>query len=375
MKTFYLPDLGEGLPEAEIIAWKIKVGELLKVDQPMLEVENAKAVMEIPAPFAGRVIKLYGQKGDIIETGKALIDIEPESGSSVSSDDAGTVVGQMVIGHEVMQAERAEVFAKKTASIENIKVTPAVRAQAKQMGVDLSSVRGTGKDGMILASDLSASKKESSALEGAIPLKGARRAMAHFMALSHQEIVPTTLMDDVDIHAWENGTQPTLRLIRAIILASKSEPALNAWYDSKNIGRKIIPKIDLGIAVDTEEGLFVPVIRDAASKTFSDLRSEIQGIKERVKSKSITAEEMRAPTIVLSNVGTIAGRYASPVILPPTVAILASGKIRDEVVVFDKMPVVHRVLPLSLTFDHRAVTGGESARFLGALMADLQLSV
>lgn len=370
MKTFCLPDLGEGLPEAEVIRWKVKVGDILRVDEPMVEVENAKAVMEIPAPFAGKVLKLYGQAGDVIATGKPLIDIEPLEGSPQSVDDAGTVVGKMVVSNEVL-VEQAAPVTRSTAG-GTVKATPAVRALAKRLEVDLSLVTPSGKDGMITPADVERAAKVMRDAGPSEPLKGVRRAMAHFMALSHAEVVPTTIMDDVDIDLWAEKSRPTVRLIRAIALACKTEPSLNAWYDGKIMGRRLIPKIDLGLAVDTEEGLFVPVLRDIAGKTTASLQEEIRGVKEKIKNRSIKPEEMRGATFILSNVGTMAGRYASPVILPPTVAILASGRIYSAVVPSSEgPPEVHRILPLSLAFDHRAVTGGEAARFLAAMMADL----
>lgn len=375
MKTFLLPDLGEGLPEAEIIRWKVKVGDSIQVDQPMLEVENAKAVMEIPAPFAGKVLKLYGNAGDVIATGKPLIDIEPlvsVAESTKAGGDAGTVVGKMIVSNEVME-EKASPITRSTT--EGVKATPAVRALAKRLEVDLSLVTPTGKEGMITAEDVERAAKVMRDAGPSEPLKGVRRAMAHFMALSHAEVVPTTIMDDVDIDLWPEKSRPTVRLVRAIGAACKAEPTLNAWYDGKSMGRRLIAKVDLGLAVDTEEGLFVPVLRDVGSKTAEALLKEIEVVKQKVKNRTIQSEEMRGATFILSNVGTMAGRYASPVILPPTVAILASGRIYNAVVPStEEPPEVHRMLPLSLTFDHRAVTGGEAARFLAAVMTDLHLA-
>lgn len=374
MKTFYLPDLGEGLPEAEIVRWKVNVGDNIQVDQPMVEVENAKAVMEIPAPFAGKILKLHGNAGDVIATGKPLIDIEPlDRSQPSSSDDAGTVVGKMVVSNEVMVEPAASVPRSVVGG--SVKATPAVRALAKRLEIDLSMITPTGKDGMITPEDV---EREAKAVHDAGPseaLKGPRRSMAHFMSLSHAEVVPTTIMDDVDIDLWAEKSRPTVRLIRAIAVACKAEPTLNAWYNGKTIARRLISNVDLGLAVDTEEGLFVPVLRDVGSKTAEILLSEVHAVKEKVKSRTIQPGEMRGVTFILSNVGTMAGRYASPVILPPTVAILAAGRIYSAVVPSSEgPPEVHRVLPLSLTFDHRAVTGGEAARFLAAAMADLHLA-
>ena len=182
-----------------------------------------------------------------------------------------------------------------------------------------------------------------------------------------------TITDDADIDAWQPNEDITFRLIRAIVLACQAEPALNAWYDSHSLGRRVIEKIDLGIAVDTEDGLFVPVLRDVANRSRDDLRRGLEALKKDVKARTVPPEELRGYTITLSNFGTFGGRYADPVVVPPTVAILGAGRIRPEVVAVDGQPVVHRLLPLSLTFDHRAVTGGEAGRFLMVVINDLQL--
>ena len=162
-----------------------------------------------------------------------------------------------------------------------------------------------------------------------------------------------------------------LRLIRAIVAACKAEPSLNAWYDSQRIGRWVLKKIDLGIAVDTPDGLLVPVLRDVGERDAGDLQRGIENLIRDARARKVPPEELRGHTITLSNYGTIAGRYASPVVVPPTVAIVGAGRIRDAVVAADGAPAVHRVLPLSLTFDHRCVSGGEAGRFLAAMMADL----
>jgi len=199
--------------------------------------------------------------------------------------------------------------------------------------------------------------------------------MAHNMALAHAEIVPVTLNDDADIQSWTKNGDVTLRLIRAIAAGSRAEPALNAWYDSHATGRRLLEKIHLAIAVDTDKGLFVPVLHDVGNRSEDDLRGALERVKEKVRQRSIPPEEMRGYTFTLSNFGTIADRYASPIVLPPTVAILGAGVVRDEVVAVNGQPTVHKILPLSLTFDHRAVTGGEAGRFLAAVISDLQMAV
>lgn len=374
MKTFNLPDLGEGLPEAEIVSWKVAVGDVVKEDDPMLEVENAKAIMEVPAPFSGKIAKLYAEPGDIVETGKPLVDIEVEGETSSPEPkaeapaDAATVVGKVTVGNEVVN-EQATSVGKSGAGV---KATPAVRALARKKGVDLSMVSASGPGGQVTAQDIEQHAEKMAGLDPLEQLKGSRRTMAYVMSLSNEEVAPATLMDDADIHAWVEGTKPMLRLIRATIAACKAEPALNAWYDSKAVGRRIMKSIDLGIAVDTEEGLFVPVLKDAGSLSSDDIATNFDSLKNKMRSREISPEELKDNTITLSNVGTIAGRYASPVVVPPCVAIVASGVIKETVVAVNGEVAVHKTVPLSLTFDHRAVTGGEAARFLGAMIEDLE---
>ena len=162
--------------------------------------------------------------------------------------------------------------------------------------------------------------------------------------------------------------------MRAIAAACVAEPALNAWYDSTQQGRRLHQKIDLGIAVDTEDGLFVPVLRDVGRRSSEDLRQGLDRMRADIKARKIPPEELRGATITLSNFGMLAGRYAAPVVVPPQVAILSTGRVTPRVIAQSGAPTVHRLMPLSLTFDHRVVTGGEAARFLAAVISDLEVT-
>ncbi|WP_164484227.1 dihydrolipoamide acetyltransferase family protein, partial [Pseudofulvimonas gallinarii] len=204
------------------------------------------------------------------------------------------------------------------------------------------------------------------------PLRGVRRNMARIMAEAHAQVVPTTLCDDADVHAWSGKPDVTARLIRAIVAACREVPALNAWFDGAAGTRTLHPHVDVGIAVDTPEGLFVPALRNADLLAPAQIREAVNRLRSQVEDRSIPPEELKGYTISLSNFGVFAGRYATPVVVPPCVAIIAAGKARHEM-----RPVVggfeaHKVMPISLTFDHRACTGGEAARFLKALLDDLQ---
>ena len=202
-------------------------------------------------------------------------------------------------------------------------------------------------------------------------LKGVRRNMARVMADAHAKVVPTTLCDDADIHAWAPGNDITVRLIRSLVRACQAVPALNAWFDGANLTRTLHPHVDLGIAVDTDDGLFVPALRNADMLDGNSIRAAIKRLRTQVEDRSIPSSELSGYTISLSNFGMFAGRYATPVVVPPCVAIIGAGKLSHDVVAVMGGIEVHRRMPISLTFDHRACTGGEAARFLAALLEDL----
>ena len=365
MKVFRLPDLGEGLQEAEIVEWHVKPGDEVKADEPLLSVETAKAIVEIPAPYSGRIEKLFGKPREIVHLGEPLVGYE----ASAEESDSGTVVGHVEVGKAVVEEAPVEHAARGLGAF---KATPAVRALARRLDVDLALVTPSGPDGLITVADIERVARVLAEAGPAEPLRGVRRAMAANMAIAHSEVASATLMDDADIHAWADGTDVTIRLVRAIVAGCQAEPSLNAWYDSKGGWRRLVKNIHLGIAVDTPEGLFVPVLRDVANRDAADLRRGLDNMRADVKARKLPAEELRGNTITLSNFGMIGGRYAAPVVMPPTVAILGAGRIEDRVVAFNGAPAVHRVLPLSITFDHRAVTGGEAGRFLAAAVADLR---
>jgi pyruvate dehydrogenase E2 component (dihydrolipoamide acetyltransferase) len=195
--------------------------------------------------------------------------------------------------------------------------------------------------------------------------------MARNMARSHAEVVPATVMDEADAE-WPAGADVLVRVIRAVAAACRVEPALNAWFDSAKEERRLFARLDLGVAMQTEDGLFVPVLRDAGKRDDAALRSEVERLRAGVRARTLPPEELRAPTFTLSNFGVLGGRFAELVIVPPQVAILGAGRVEPRAVAHDGAPAVRRRMPLSLTFDHRVVTGGEAARFLAAVRAELE---
>jgi 2-oxoisovalerate dehydrogenase E2 component (dihydrolipoyl transacylase) len=391
VKTFNLPDLGEGLPEAEIVTWLVAEGDVVKVDQPMLSVETAKAVVEVPAPYSGRIVKIHAPDGTILPTRSPLVDIDTSGDAPPAEpppapgarEDSGTVVGKMISSDEMLP-DAGITGRQRRRKAGRVKAAPAVRALAKQLGVELEDCRPTGRHDRIVAEDVRAAAGTSPATARQAPprvklppgqpepLRGPRRAMAQSMSAARDHVCPCTLFDDADIHYWAHGQDITARLLRAIAAGCRAEPALNGFYDGDTLSRQLESRVDIAIAVDTPEGLIVPVIRDVGQKSPAELRADLDAIKKATRERSVKPEDMRDFTFTLSNFGMMAGRYATPVVVPPTIAILGAGGLRHDVVPVMGGIETHRRIPLSLTFDHRCVTGGEACRFLAAVIEDLQ---
>lgn len=373
--TFRLPDLGEGLPEAEIITWHVEEGQQVHTDELLVSVETAKAVVEVPSPVTGRIVRLHAAEGDMVETGAPLVDFE-EAGQ----DDSGTVVGSMPSSDDVL-VETARAGRRHVRQVAP-KASPAARALAAELGVELAEIVPSGGAGQITPKDVrahaeartSGSDRGREAAHGAWgggALRGPRRAMARSMSASGAQVVPCTVFDDADIEHWRDPRAITERLLRALVAGCRSEPALNGFFNAADECLEAAERVDIAMAVDTPDGLIVPVIRDAANKSLAELRTDIDRIKTSTAARSIQPQEMLDYTITLSNFGMMAGRYATPVIVPPTVAILGAGMLQRDLVPVLGGIEVHRRIPLSLTFDHRCITGGEACRFLGAVIEDL----
>ncbi|MFN7096369.1 MAG: dihydrolipoamide acetyltransferase family protein [Gammaproteobacteria bacterium] len=389
---FKLPDLGEGLPDAEIHEWHVKVGDDVKVDQLLVSMETAKAVVDVPSPRNGRIAKLYGNSGDTINTGQPLVEYEDDAAqpaaktttdtAPIENKSAATVAGSIKVGDTVIN-EAAAGITPTQETIGGIRTLPIVRLIAQKLGVDLTRVPSTGHLGQVSIDDLCQAIKQqmrnsttapSFTSDTMKPLKGVRKAMVNSMAESHATVVPVTLSDKADLSAWAVGTDFTTRLIRAICAACKVEPVMNALFDGTVPAIDIKSEVNLGLAVDTPDGLFVPVIKQANTLSPSALREIINRFKTQARDRSIPQDDLRGATITLSNFGTFAGYFANPVVVPPMVTIIGAGRGRDEAVPVNGHLEIHRILPLSVTFDHRAATGGEASRFLKAMIDDLEMA-
>ncbi|WP_395769330.1 dihydrolipoamide acetyltransferase family protein [Arenimonas sp.] len=433
VKPFHLPDLGEGLPDAEIVEWHVKVGDVVGLDAPLVSMETAKAVVDVPSPFSGKVLALAGQPGDVILTGAVLVEIELDPNLPQRADaqdtghhhgataahahpsppaplpagdggeqsepgegaDAGTVVGAM----ESSNAVRSE----QAVAIGGVKAMPAVRALAKKLKVDLARVRATGAEGVITLADVKAAAANPSTQSAAPapaapvvssersapppafmpppagddkdePIRGVRRNMLRTMSAAHAEVVPTTLMDDADLSAWAAGEDITVRTLRALAVAAKTEPAMNAWLNAKEGTLRRHSAVHIGVAIDSADGLFVASLKHCDSRDGKTLRAELNRLRDGVRDRSLPPEDLSGYTLMFSNFGVFAGKYATPVVVPPCVCIVGAGRLYHAVVPVLGGMETHRMMPISLTFDHRAATGGEAARFLKAMIDDLQRS-
>jgi pyruvate dehydrogenase E2 component (dihydrolipoamide acetyltransferase) len=356
MSEFRLPDLGEGLKDAEIVSWGVAVGDEVVAGQTLVSVETDKAIVDIPAVERGRVAALHGAPGERVNVGAVLIEFADEARS-----DPGALVGRLPTA--------------RPAPGTSVKAMPAVRALAERLGVELAKVTGTGRSGEVTAVDVERAAAARGPGAGGEPLRGVRRAMAENMTRAHAAVVPATAMDQADVHGWWNAQSDVLvRLVRAVVAGCRASPALNAWYDGRLQTRRLHDRIDLGVAIDDADGLFVPVVRDVGNRTAPDIRAEIDRLAQAARARRLAPEELKGQTITLSNYGPLGGRFAALVVVPPQVAILGAGRTCPGLVATPDGPVVRSVLPLSLTFDHRVVTGGEASRFLAAAVADLQKS-
>jgi len=392
MTTFYLPDLGEGLPEAEIVSWHVAEGDSVKTDDLLVSVETAKAVVEVPSPYTGIIEKLYASAGDIVPTGAPLVDFSnataADAAAASTAADAGepaaTVVGNMPTGGELLQ-ETAIAGSSRRQKKGRIKATPSVRTQAKRLGIDLADIVATGKNGQVTIADLDsyaakgkAQARSRSAARKAIAgrsdqLRGPRRAMAQSMSKFRDEVALCTLFDDADIHEWINKRKITARILRATVAGCVAEPGLNGFYNADTMTHQSESRVDIAMAVDTEDGLIVPVIRNMEAMSIGDIRVAVEDLKQATRKRTVAPQDMVNYTFTLSNFGMMAGRYATPLMVPPTVGILGTGKLQHDVVAVMGGIEVHRRIPLSLSFDHRCITGGQAARFLAAVIQNLEM--
>ena len=387
LREFKFPDVGEGIAEGEIVHWLVKEGDSIVEDQELVQVETDKAVITLNSPFTGKIENLYGKEGEIIKVGALLTTIQDggEAAPAPQSEktDSGTVVGSL--GEE-----------KEIEVVRPILATPAIRALAKQMKLALADVKGTGPGGRITKEDVErAAEKIAEPLGAAsdlygpvekVSLRGLRRTVAKRMAEASKRVAAVTLWDDADITELEQlraeekkraeakGAKLTYLpfLIKASLAALKAHPYFNATLDED--AEEIVLKkyYNIGIAVDTSDGLMVFVIKEADRKSLLDLAIESAALAEKARDRKIDLTELRGSTFTITNYGVAGVSYGTPIINHPEVAILGMGRIADRPVALNGQIVVRKIMPLSFAFDHRVIDGVEAGRFLNVVIERLE---
>jgi len=396
-KTFKFPDVGEGIAEGEIVRWLISEGDMIKEDEPILEIETDKAVVSLPSPYTGKILSRKGMPGDIIPVGAVLIIVEieeaadlkvtvPPKEASEKKKDAGSVVGQIEESEEEFII-RPVPRSPDTPGTERIRAIPSVRRYAKERGLEIAKIRGTGRDGRITREDVQRAATTSPlGPSERVPFRGVRRSAAKRVTASTQHVAAVTFVDDADITALEavrankkemaeeKGFKltPLPFIIKAVVAGLKEYPYLNAMLDEENEEILLRKYYNIGIAVDAPEGLMVFVIKKADEKSILELAKELSILTEKAFSRKIDLSELKGGSFTLTNYGVIGGIYGTPIINYPEAGILGLGKIADKAVVRSGEVVIRRMLPLSLTFDHRIIYGAEAARFMNTVIKHLE---
>jgi pyruvate dehydrogenase E2 component (dihydrolipoamide acetyltransferase) len=405
---FKFPDIGEGLTEGEIVRWLVKEGDEVKEGQPLVEVETDKALAEIPSPKTGVVLKILAKEKEIVKVGQVIVIIG-ERGETLAVPPLRPrsvgVVGELEEAPEEAPSVTFAAEPVKTVLVsEHALATPSVRALAKELGVDINKVQGTGSEGKVLEKDVrqfaeakgkppepekKVTKVKKYDLYGyvdRIPLRGVRRSIAKAMVKSKYTAPHVTAMDEADVtELWKirekekkaaekKGVKLTILpfIIKAVIAGLSEHPYLNATLDDEN--EEIILKkyFNIGVATDTPEGLMVPVVKNAKDKSILQIAQELTQLVEKARNRTIDLADLKGGTFTISNYGALGGIYATPIINYPEVAILGVGKIREMPVVRNGKLVVRKILSLALSFDHRVVDGAEGARFLNTVIARLE---
>jgi pyruvate dehydrogenase E2 component (dihydrolipoamide acetyltransferase) len=395
-KEFRFPDVGEGITEGEVVRWLVKEGDQVKADEALAEIETDKAVVEMPSPYAGTVLKLHFKEKDLVKVGQVLVTIGekgeavPEGVPASAEKAEARPAAPVPAAPGVVRTAAAEVLA-----------TPKVRALAKELGVDIGAAAGTGPDGRVTEDDVRAAKDKAAGKKAAIkvkakydlfgtleriPLRGVRRATAKKMRESLDHAAHVTHCDEADAgplfarrekmkaEAEAKGIKLTYLpfIVEALIEALKLHPTLNATLDEEE-GEIVVKKYyNIGIAVDIPDGLIVPVVKMADQKSVLDIAAEIQELAKAARERTLDLGDLKGGTFSITNVGVIGGDAATPIINYPEVAILATMRIADRARVENGAVVVKTTLPLCLAFDHRVVDGAEAARFTKDLIRFLE---
>jgi pyruvate dehydrogenase E2 component (dihydrolipoamide acetyltransferase) len=414
MFVFELPEIGEGVVEGEIVQWLVKPGEVVSIDQPVCEIMTDKATVEISSPKAGTVSATHGEPGDVIKVHTPLVDID-DGGAGVPTPTptpapapapAAAAPAPAPAAPAPMRAPSAAVPSSRPGDRGKTLATPAVRSHARSHQVDIASVPGSGRSGRVTRSDIDAFVAQPSALKAPpalrastpgprptaavgderIKLIGLRRKIAEKMVESYQRIPHFCYVDEVDATelvamrrelkstAAEAGAKLTYLpfIMKALVIAFRKFPTVNAVMDEAENTLVVRGSVNIGIATDTPAGLYVPVIKNVQDKTILQLAHDINAVVQRTQDGTATLDDFQGGTFTITSVGNIGGRFATPIINSPEVAILGVNQIHDRPMVIDGEIVARKMMYLSPSFDHRVIDGAVAARFVSEVKALLE---
>jgi pyruvate dehydrogenase E2 component (dihydrolipoamide acetyltransferase) len=394
-KQFRFPDVGEGITEGEVVKWLVKEGDQVREDQNLVEIETDKAVVEMPSPYSGTVLKRHVNEKDIVKVGEVLVTI----GAVGEAVPEGAAAPQEAAAEAARPA--AAPGAQPAGAAGEVLATPKVRKMAQDRGVDLGSIRGSGPDGRITEEDVTAAARKPAEKKPQIrvkakfdfygeleriPLRGVRRTTARHLRESLDKAAHVTHFDEADatkLHALRESKAKEYEaagvkftylpvIVKAVIEALKLHPTFNAVLDDEADEIIVRKYYNIGIAVDVPDGLIVPVVKFADQKPARDIAAEIQALARAARERKLDLADLKGGTFSITNVGVIGGYAATPIINYPEVAILATMKIEDRARVAGGKVVVRKTLPLCLSFDHRVNDGAAAARFTRDLIGFLE---
>jgi pyruvate dehydrogenase E2 component (dihydrolipoamide acetyltransferase) len=392
---FHFPDIGEGLTEGTIVELKVAAGSRVALGQPLAVVETDKVVTELPSPVEGTIVDLRIVKGQVVQVGETVARIRTAAAAAAPAheppraahQDPGSVVGRLDTAHAAVLPPSDEGFAVPRGAAGNgggghrMRASPVARRLAAEAGIDLAALEGTGPGGRILKKDLAARSPAAPVTPhgpGARRLSTMRLAIAQ--AMEKSQAIPAAAVHDYTIvdellrirrdmnEALREKVGLLAFFVKAVAHALKEFPLLSSIYAPEKKEYESFPAAHIGVAVDTDDGLVVPVVRDPASLGVVRINAEISRLTEKARSRTLLLEEIRGGTFTISNFGSFAGLYGNPMILPPQVGILGIGRVHQQPEVRDGAVVPASVLPLSLVVDHRLIDGVYACRFLARFM-------
>ena len=373
--NFKLADIGEGIVEGEVSKWYVKVGDVVKENQPLVEIITEKVTVELPSPANGTIIKIGPEAGKIAKVGEVIVVIDDGKEDDNVKDGA----------KEETRVDKKEIIKEEIKSRKVI-ATPAVKRLAKEMGIDITKVVATGEDGRITEKDVKVySKLEVQSNEERIAFRGTRKTIAERLAKSSDRVVQAWIMEEIDMtkvtelkNRLKESSSEDIKLtympffVKAVIRSLKSSPRINASLDEETEDIVIKKDYNIGIATDTEQGLIVPVIKKAQDKNIKEIAKEIEKLSIEAKSGKLGLEDTQGGTFTITNIGAIGGISSIPIVNYPEVAILAINKIMKKVVHWEGNIVARDRVYLSLSFDHRVLDGADVARFLNSIRKCLE---